>query len=373
MSSKPHVWQPEQAAAIEARHDEAIVVAGAGSGKTGVLSECVAQSAVNDGLAPDSILAITFTRKAAAEMRRRIRRRSLELLRDRDGLAALPQIPDKEPEISTIDSFCQAMVRRNSLELGIDPRFEVVDDSDPDLTEAAWSGALALVGDAIGQELLRYLAKYDDNPRAPLEKNIRSVYGRLRTGGMEHPVLDLPDEAVLEAEVVSALAESRALALRFVAESAGWRPLKTLDAAREKAERIASLSDADYAEAPAEFYPRPGKTAELADSDTRIELNEALGRLESARVDLMALPDMKITAALLTAYSESMQQVKAVSGQLDFQDLALLSLRLLENRKAAYSGDGDWRPPAAQFERVFVDEAQHCVGGLSHVALYHSP
>jgi len=358
MSSKPHVWQPEQAAAIEARHDEAIVVAGAGSGKTGVLSECVAQSAVNDGIAADSILAITFTRKAAAEMRRRIRRRSLELLRDRDGLSALPQIPDKEPEISTIDSFCQAMVRRNSLELGIDPRFEVVDDSDPDLTQAAWAGALALVGEAVGQDLMRYLAKYDDNPRAPLEKNIRSVYGRLRTGGMEKPALQLPDEAELKSAAVSALNEARVLAAKFVTESASWRDLKTLNAARDKAEAISKLSDGDFAAAPAEFYPLPGRTAELVDSDTRMELNEALGVLNSAATDLLALPDLRITAALLAAYAESVEQVKAASGQLDFQDLALLSLRLLESRKASYSGDGDWRPPAAQFARVFVDEAQ---------------
>jgi superfamily I DNA/RNA helicase len=53
-----------------------------------------------------------------------------------------------------------------------------------------------------------------------------------------------------------------------------------------------------------------------------------------------------------------MVEVKAKLGQLDFQDLVLLSLRLLESRKAEYSGAGDWRPPAAQFKRVFVDEAQ---------------
>ena len=351
-------WQPQQEAAIEARHGEAIVVAGAGSGKTGVLSECVAQSAVNDGLSPDSILAITFTRKAAAEMRRRIRRRSLELLRDRDGLTTLPQIPEKEPEISTIDAFCQGLVRRNALELGIDPRFEVVDDTDPDLTQAAWEAALAAVGETLGTDLLEYLAKYDDNPRAPLEKNLRSVYGRLRTGGMDSPRIEVPDRVELEEKVAVLFAEAQSLANDFIKESAGWRELATLDKARDLAERITGLSFSQVGEAPESFVPKPGKIKELVDSEVRPALNECLGRLSGARSNLLALPDLEVTAQLLAAYSNAMQQVKAAAGQLDFQDLVLLSLRLLDERKAAHAGDGDWRPAGAQFARVFVDEAQ---------------
>ena len=63
---------PEQRAAVEA-HGEVFVSAGAGTGKTAVLVERFARAVCDEGLDVDSILVITYTRKAAGELRSRIR------------------------------------------------------------------------------------------------------------------------------------------------------------------------------------------------------------------------------------------------------------------------------------------------------------
>src|ERR1700727_3244078 len=72
-------WTDEQLAAIARRSGDLLLDAGAGSGKTSVLVERFARTVIDDGVDVSAILVITFTEKAAAEMRDRIRRRLREL------------------------------------------------------------------------------------------------------------------------------------------------------------------------------------------------------------------------------------------------------------------------------------------------------
>ena len=117
-------WKPEQERAIAARAMSAIVTAGAGSGKTGVLVECVVRSIVDDGIDPRSVLAVTFTNKAAAEMKNRIRERLAEVLIERDGNGA--QLPAHDPVVETIDAFCHRLLAGSAIELGLDPQFRLL-------------------------------------------------------------------------------------------------------------------------------------------------------------------------------------------------------------------------------------------------------
>jgi len=98
-------------------HDDGplVVVAGAGSGKTRVLTRRIARL-VASGVAPWRILAITFTNKAADEMRRRV----VELVG-----------PDAERMwVSTFHSACVRMLRRNVERIGYRPGFSIYDDGD---------------------------------------------------------------------------------------------------------------------------------------------------------------------------------------------------------------------------------------------------
>src|SRR5947207_10615041 len=116
-------WVPneQQHAAIEAT-GEVFVSAGAGTGKTSVLVERFVRAVCDGGLDVDSVLVITYTRKAAGELRARIRaalvgRGRHDLARALDGAW-----------ISTIHGFCARLLKAHPFEVGIDPRFRELDE-----------------------------------------------------------------------------------------------------------------------------------------------------------------------------------------------------------------------------------------------------
>src|SRR5581483_11411363 len=97
-----------QAAAIGRREGPLALAANAGSGKTSVLVERYVRSVLDDGVAPSRILAITFTDRAAGELRERIRRSLMESgAREaaRESLAA---------HISTFHGFCLRLLRAHA-------------------------------------------------------------------------------------------------------------------------------------------------------------------------------------------------------------------------------------------------------------------
>ena len=110
----------EQLAAIERRQGDLLLDASAGSGKTSVLVERFVLAVLQDDVDVSAILTITFTEKAAAELRERIRARLREL-----GAAGAA----REAEgafISTIHGFCARVLRANALAAGLDPAFVVL-------------------------------------------------------------------------------------------------------------------------------------------------------------------------------------------------------------------------------------------------------
>ena len=106
--------------------------ASAGTGKTRVLVERYV-NLLRAGVDPDHILAMTFTRKAAAEMRERIIARLREASRCSPlDLARWRDLKDRlgDISISTIDAFCLSLLREFPLEADVDPGFELADDTE---------------------------------------------------------------------------------------------------------------------------------------------------------------------------------------------------------------------------------------------------
>ena len=138
-----------QEAAIKARGSAVLVSAGAGSGKTKVLTERL-MGFLTDPDSPadlDSFLIITFTRAAAGELRGRIMEELASALAADPGNSRLRRQSAlcRRAQIGTIHSFCAALLRENSHLAGLTPDFRIVDD---DRARAMKASALERVMDA---------------------------------------------------------------------------------------------------------------------------------------------------------------------------------------------------------------------------------
>src|ERR1700729_1322407 len=130
-------WTAEQWRAIERRQGNLLLDAGAGSGKTAVLGGRFVRGVLVDGVDVSAILTITFTEKAAAELRDRIRLRLREL--DADEAARQTE----GAFISTIHGFCARVLRAHALAAGLDPAFAVLDAQDAErLADVAFDESL---------------------------------------------------------------------------------------------------------------------------------------------------------------------------------------------------------------------------------------
>ena len=107
---------PAQREAVTHRGGPLLVVAGAGSGKTRVLTHRIAWLIVSEGLSPFEILAITFTNKAAAEMRQRV--------------GALVGPVAEKMWVSTFHAACVRILRRDGKRLGYPSSFTIYDQAD---------------------------------------------------------------------------------------------------------------------------------------------------------------------------------------------------------------------------------------------------
>ncbi|MCR4615023.1 MAG: helicase-exonuclease AddAB subunit AddA [Clostridiales bacterium] len=130
-------WTPEQTKAIEARKGTLLVSAAAGSGKTAVLVERVIRR-ITDRENPcgiNSLLTVTFTRAAAAQMRDKIAAALAKEMQKDPGDAHLRRQSLLLPtaKICTIDSFCNDLVKENFHALGINPDYKIADEGELDL------------------------------------------------------------------------------------------------------------------------------------------------------------------------------------------------------------------------------------------------
>ncbi|MBC8064467.1 MAG: UvrD-helicase domain-containing protein, partial [Chlorobia bacterium] len=171
----------EQRQVIESQDARFIVTASAGAGKTYVLVERYLWLIENLGLEPHQILTITFTRKAAAEMKERIVGRLRAM-----GYSERAQVAETGP-IQTIHSFCERLLRENSLAAGIDPEFEIMDEAErARLEDAAIAKAMISTHTERpeAEALLRHLAGQREHgaasPYARLENAIKRVLSGLR-------------------------------------------------------------------------------------------------------------------------------------------------------------------------------------------------
>jgi ATP-dependent helicase/nuclease subunit A len=327
VSERASQLNDEQLAAVAATGD-VFVSAGAGTGKTSVLVERYVRAVCDRGLDVDSILVITYTRKAAGELRSRIRsalveRGRTDLARELDGAW-----------ISTIHGFCSRVLRLHPFAIGLDPRFREVEEA----------GAAVLRGEAFDRALeafcaggeperLRLLATYRADG---LRRMLTSVYETLRSAGRE-PVLELGERPDL-AEAVDRLREEAAALAADTAATANQR-----GAAAEALRLVAGGG------APERFLDLGGLACRGARAASYERARKAL---EQAALEELAADDRELLQELLDRFANEYAAAKRAESVVDFEDLQLAARDLLrddlEVRDAVRS----------RFRLVMVDEFQ---------------
>ncbi len=318
---------PEQAAAIAAR-GHVFVSAGAGTGKTMVLVERFVRAVCDEGLDVESILVITYTERAAAELRARVRTTLGEagrhdLARRLDGAW-----------ISTIHGFCLRLLKAHPFAAKLDPRFRVVDDSQARvLRSEAFRTALESFCAGERPDRLRLLATYGARG---LRHMLTGVHETLRSAGR-------PLELVLaEPSPLPELLAELGEAARCVVDDG--------EASELGRERAARLLDLLRPAPPAEFLldlrEFHGRGERLASYE------EARKAVQQAALDEVAARDRDLLHELLQEFAGCYREVKERESALDFEDLQLTARDLLRDDPELRARE-QWR-----FRAIMVDEFQ---------------
>jgi ATP-dependent helicase/nuclease subunit A len=331
---------PEQRAAIEARGRDVLLEAGAGSGKTGVMVERYVRLVVDEGISTDAVLAFTFTDKAAAELRARVR---AELGRRAEGpgakavRAAALLSTVGGAWITTIHGFCNRVLAAHPVAAGVDPGFRVLDQPEAErAAREAFDEALAEFlagGDPAREETV---AAYD---LEGLRGVVVAIHDELRSRGLADPKLpDPPASDPLDA--LATTIEAAGECLEELGEGNGKR------AALEEA--LARLTTPG---------PPPSLTEleALRIGGTAKALAPFREALETAIAHTAETGDGAVTyrhlADLLRLYTAAFEAAKARRAGIDFEDLLILAARLLERAEIGQAYRG-------RFSHLLVDEFQ---------------
>ena len=327
----------EQRAAIEASAAEVLVEAGAGTGKTGVMVDRYCRLACEQGVPTDAILAFTFTDKAAAELRQRIRA-EIERRADQGSERARELLPSLGGAwVTTIHGFCNRLLSAHPVAVGIDPRFRVLDA--PETERAA--------GEAFEEALEAFMAGGEPDREATVAAfdlgGLRGMtigaHAELRSRGEAEPRLPEPPESD-PAEALQAMARAAAEAIGELKPGSAnheliERALRRLGdtAAPPDLDEMASLRTGSKAKPLAAY---------------REAFETALSRVAEAGEGGLAYRHL---AELLEIFSARFAVAKERRAGIDFEDLQLLAVRLLERTEtgAAYQ---------AAFSHLLVDEFQ---------------
>ena len=376
-------WTNEQLKAIEAK-GSVIVSAAAGSGKTAVLTERIARL-IAGGTDIDRFLVVTFTRSAAAEMKKRIGDKLREMA---EGLEDAPRLMQASADIgradiSTIDGFCARVLRRHFQGAGLDPAFRAAEEAE---AEALRHEAMEeLIEESLGEKQFDRLVNAFDGEEGFTEAAFRlytflcaqpDPLGWLKAAAeMAFADEDLEDTPMME----EYLNRAKAAVLR----RADMLKVRRDEIAEDYPE-TAKLLDGDIAmvnelvryntyAAYAKYlnameFPRfamKGADKEMRDyvNGVRTKLRD---EIKEQREKYFALPlsqhaqrlrDIRPLTECLYSFMEKYfalySEKKREEGLIDYADMEHMALKLLREPAIAK----EYRD---RFEYVFVDEYQDC-------------
>ena len=377
----------EQSRAISSR-GHVVVSASAGSGKTFVMIERLV-SLVLGGHHVRDMLAVTFTNKAAAQMRDRLRLALLKRIGESTGaererlVSELNDLPVMD--VSTIHAFCARLIRANFFLVDVDPAFTILSSDMPEgktLSARAMDEVFEAAYEEGSEEFSALLAAYFRKKKdARLRSVVLSLYESAREEGDPRSVLQALGKGERFEEICAYLYEDfRARAQYFadwLDDTGAWLAEHNARAFTVAADLMAALTPilnakslfemTEYAKAnPPAVSTMPRMTKARGEELDKLrflsgvskmvkalysELAEYASREEEEARYLDAERRTAALARLALSYDEAYSRVKRESGALDYQDLERYALQVLQNEEAR----GEMQ---ARYKYVCVDEYQ---------------
>ncbi|MFA0815192.1 MAG: helicase-exonuclease AddAB subunit AddA [Anaerofustis sp.] len=384
-------WTEHQTRAIEARNCNLLVSAGAGSGKTAVLTERITRLIADERIDADRFVVLTFTKAAASEMKRRIRQQLREKARASDDAAYFHgQIQKLEKaQISTIHSFCLNLIKQYYYVIDADPSASVLNDAESLILRQEALEALFEEKYESGDEAFLALADLysPGNDDTPLKEHIAETYEFIcnrpdpwqwlqeacRIFRADASALEQSACAVyLRGHAQTMLQEAirlctQALTLCRDSDEDGKRTsyLQEMNDHLEAVYRAAQSSLCElFARLEAYCVPRFDirsfcaqseqiKTLRADAKDLYDDLKGMFGfSYETALAQLadLELP-MQTFAEAVKGYADRYRELKSERSAVDYSDMEQMCLAVLRNDEAAQA-------VRAGFDYVFVDEYQ---------------
>ncbi|WP_035773265.1 helicase-exonuclease AddAB subunit AddA [Butyrivibrio sp. VCD2006] len=390
----------EQQSVIDARKSNVLVSAAAGSGKTTVLVERIIQRITGDNpIDIDKLLVVTFTRAAAAQMKEKILKAIQAKLVEDPTNAHLQRQETlvHGAQITTIDSFCQYIIRNNFNDIDLDPSYRVADEGEIKLLQGDVLAELLedkyAEGDPDFLNCMEYFATGSTDKK--VEEFILKLYnyamsmadpeGWLRERADDYAITEetfdaagfVKDAIEIFKNDISEAKTYYEMALKLAENPDGpYFYSELFEKELEQVEKICNTNFTDFNDVRAavvdfQFDTLPRKKDDSVNADKRGRAKDCRDKAKKAIKDLaskyfsedkatickrmeLARKPVATFSELVISFKERFDAKKREKGIIDFSDMEHLALQIIKNGGAEQYRD--------YFEEVMIDEYQDSNG-----------
>jgi ATP-dependent helicase/nuclease subunit A len=323
---------PQQHDAIHRTGQDVCVIAGPGSGKTRVLAERFAWLVNAQDVSPRNILALTFTEKAASE------------IKDRVSKSKHPEI--ELAPISTFHGLCSRILKEFSIAAGLDPTTELWDErlADAELHASAED----VLNEAAHNETAQLRRLFTTWNAANLVPDLCDLYNKIRSLSDEFPtptqapnILSLLSDFIAIGEDVAAAKPSTPPSQRF--HESFCQSLNTLRelGPQPSWSHIATLEE----------FPKRGNLPKGLKEPAKL-FYDLIDTISAMLVSSLVAPERNYLITLLTRISDRYDARKRAAARMDFHDLEHKSIHLLRTNPKVRED------LQRRFEHILMDEMQ---------------
>ena len=381
-------WTREQQEIIDDRGNNLIVSAAAGSGKTAVLIERIFRMLKNKDVSIKNILMITFTVKAAREMKEKLQSKLEEyILKNHDEHLERELKSLETADIKTIDSFCKQVVTENYGYLGFDIEYQVLDDYGKKIIEEKALDILFEKEYEIGDPL--FLKNINTYTNVKSDKAFRDIILKLYdfAGSNAEPFKWLENSVQPYYESLNEFIDSKLGIFYF--ENIVRREFIKIDSCLDSMEKAVAEGAKEYRKNLAEdksqwedkkklfknkdfisFFEVPFSFSRIAavkkenksfchddfgNMRTKLkkQINSLIGKSLAEKIEVLnkARPEALYIAGMVRGFTEILMQLKKEENAFDYTDIEHFALEILTNKDIGQ----EYRN---YYEYIFVDEYQ---------------